>query len=108
MDLHTPELTDRVLAYLGRTATSSKARDQAEQHVEVAAQFVRAYVREQPMQLLNEELLAVIVATAARSLSNPQGLAGETAGPFTVTRFKPGDLTLAERITLDRYRVKAW
>lgn len=108
MDLHTSELTDRVLAYLGRGAAPGGARAQAEQHVDLSARFVRAYVREQPTALLNEELLAVIVTTAARSLSNPQGVAGETVGPFTVTRFKPGDLTLAERVTLDRYRVKAW
>jgi hypothetical protein len=101
----TPALAARAVAFLGRGDPG-----QAETHVEAATSFVKAYTRgigfmfEEP----NDELQAVIVTTAARTLSNPGSKQSETAGPYTTSLFKVDtNFTLTERAVLDRYRVRA-
>lgn len=53
-----------------------------------------------------DDLAAVIITAAARLTTNPQQLARESLGSQTAW-YRPAEWTLAERITLDRYRVKA-
>lgn len=101
----TPELAARVVAFLGTGDTG-----QAIAHTDATVSFVKAYTRGVGFEFgdyPNAELESVIVTVAARSLSNPDNVQSQTSGPFSVTRYRVGDFTIAERAVLDRYRVRA-
>lgn len=82
---------------------------QANQVVRMTTAAAMAYTRGRGFEdsaTVPAELAAVIITAAARLTTNPQQLARESLGSQTAW-YRPAEWTLAERITLDRYRVKA-
>ncbi|MBE6477836.1 MAG: hypothetical protein E7Z97_07190 [Propionibacteriaceae bacterium] len=98
----------RVAAYLGRGGDTS-ILDLAAEHVAVITSHVHAYTRGNGFSsdgVPCQDLAAVIVAAAARSLTNPQALKGETLGAEQVTYANTG-FTLPEQAVLNLYRKRA-
>ncbi|UXA10381.1 hypothetical protein KXD97_19855 [Mycobacterium sp. SMC-8] len=99
---------EQVAAFLGQPENAATLAT-AEQAIPVVSTMLRAYVRGGAGWESNDELDAVIVAAAARMVSNPSGLAhDDTAGPFTRSvRGAFQGWTLAELFVLNRYRKTA-
>lgn len=79
----------------------------AEKSADVVTQMARAYTRDGGFtaNVPNSEIGAVITTAAARLVANPEQL-GTTVGTLSV-RGSFNGWTLAERLTLNRYRKKA-
>ncbi len=61
-----------------------------------------------PADPLPDDLAAVIITAAARLATNPGGLASKRVSELEITyaRGAAGDWTLAERLAVDRWRVR--
>lgn len=100
------ELTEGLQAFLGEQVSPT----QAEAHLRNATLMVKAYTRDEGFDdsgQPSEDLQAVIISAAARSIKNPTHVRQEGIGPFSQS---PGTLygwTLAELAILHRYRKRA-
>lgn len=98
-----------VVTWLGLTGQGHTAR--AEAMIPEVTAFARAYTRGRgfgPNGTMAAEISAVILTVTARAMTNPDGLGKTTiTGPFTETMAGWQGFNLMERLTLDRYRVKA-
>lgn len=94
-------------ALLGRTVSS----EQGQAVLSIITAMASAYTRGQGFTngVPNAEIRAVILAAAARLLSNPRGLlVDETEGPAAVSyRSAFTGWSVAESFVLNRYRVRA-
>lgn len=83
--------------------------DQAAAVLSVITSMASAYVRGQGITAgePNDDIRAVILSAAARLVSNAAQVESESMGPFAVTYRGFDGWTIAEKYTLDRYRVKA-
>lgn len=79
----------------------------AQDHAAIVTQMARAYTRDGGFTdgVPNVEIAAVITTAAARLVSNPEQLA-TTVGTVSIRGGFSG-WTLAERLTLNRYRKQA-
>lgn len=79
----------------------------AEAHAAIVTQMARAYTRDGGFTdgVPNAEIAAVITTAAARLVSNPEQLS-TTIGTISIRGGFSG-WTLAERLTLNRYRKQA-
>ena len=98
-----------VASFLDMPGQEATAR--ADKVVPEIVAFVRAYTRGRgfaPDGTMAPEISAVVLTVAARAMTNPSGL-GQTiiTGPFTETMAGWQGFNLMERLTLDRWRVKA-
>lgn len=102
----TPEA---VAAFLGKTGDASVTA-LATQHLSVLTGLARGYTRDQGFtddSDLPDDLVAVLVAAAARSVSNPDGTTQLVTGPMQVSQAVFNGFTVAELAVLNRYRRRA-
>lgn len=92
-------------ALLGRTVTP----EQGAAVLQAVSGMVKAYVRGGPGWQPNDELRSVILTCAARLVSHARQIGvSESLGPHSASwRESPVNFSLAERLTMDRYRRKA-
>ena len=79
-------------------------------HLAMARDLVEGYTRGEGFTetgMPYGDVRRVIIGVASRSVSNPQGLQRETAGPFTTAYGRFEGFTLAEQKILNRYRQMA-
>ena len=102
-------LPEDVAAYSGHPGQATTLAA-AQEHLPVAKVMVRAYTRGRGFDLddePNDELAAVILTSAARSIQNPQSLRSQAVDDFTVSYQIVSGWTLAELAVLNRYRTRA-
>lgn len=96
---------------LGALLGTAVTAEQGGAALSVVTAMASAYTRGQGFEdgVPNSDIEAVITTAACRLLSNPSGLLrDETHGPESVSyRSSFTGWSVAERIVLDRYRVKA-
>lgn len=89
--------------FLGHTLDTTKATE----HVRIVTGYVRAYTRGEGFDASgnpNDELSAVIVTAAARSLASPSQVVRKEVGGLALLFSPFTGFTLAERLVLNRYR----
>ena len=104
---------DDVLGFLGWTS-DSETESQAAVHVEHATRAARGYTRGRGFEkdqsnvwTVAEDIAAVIVSAAARSLNNPTSDVRVEAGQYNAVPGSFASFSLIEDIVLKRYRKTA-
>ena len=97
-----------VARFLGREGDQN-ATDLATEHLPIITAMIRRYVREAGFidGIPDNALVAVIVTSTARYVSNPSGTISETVGPFSVRQGIFNEWTLPELPILHAYRRRA-
>ncbi|MGY3555661.1 hypothetical protein [Williamsia sp. R60] len=105
----TPVTGPDLVKWLGQPTTDTELLAQAVQAITMATSMVAAYTRDRHLASVAGKfqpgINAVVLMASARMLANPEGLKYAT-GVVTFNESFQG-FTLAERMTLDRYRRKA-